>query len=280
MTRRLNPDTQAVRDYVTARDHLEYESLAEGLVSVLVSHSNLRAKMVELRLDLHSPISEVKFKLHRHIGTPPEFQTLILKNRGQVVCELSDDNRPLGFYSVEHGMEIHIVDSDPHSLSRNGGLEDVSQIQKYRMTDEEYDQRRGTLREWAKKKREEDPNFRFFPKNGDGTTKEEEEEEEEIPDQAAVAHMQVGDRCEVTPGGRRGVVMFLGEIPELREGYYVGVKFDEPVGRADGTVRGRAVFECEANYGGFIRPRNVQVGDFPERDLFDELDSDEDEDEL
>lgn len=37
-------------------------------------------------------------------------------------------------------------DDDPFSLSRGGGLEDTSLVDKYRMTDEAYDNRKGTLR--------------------------------------------------------------------------------------------------------------------------------------
>jgi len=84
--------------------------------------------------------------------------------------------------------------------------------------------------------------------------------------------MNVGDRCEVAPGGRRGTVTFLGEVEELAPGYWVGVRFDEPVGRGDGSVKGRQIFECEARYGAFVRPKRIEVGDFPERDLLDESD--------
>merc|ERR1712232_1542496 len=59
----------------------------------------------------------------------------------------------------QSGMEIHIKDLDPHSLSANGGLEDVSQVEKYVMPDEEYDKMANTVRaqkrvEEAKKQKE------------------------------------------------------------------------------------------------------------------------------
>ncbi len=44
------------------------------------------------------------------------------------LCEISDDDRPLGYYGVDNGMEIHVVDEDPYSLAKNGGLEDVSLV--------------------------------------------------------------------------------------------------------------------------------------------------------
>jgi len=43
---------------------------------------------------------------------------------------MNDDSKQMGYYSVESGMEIHVIDNDPHSLSRNGGLDDVSQVRK------------------------------------------------------------------------------------------------------------------------------------------------------
>lgn len=46
--------------------------------------------------------------------------------------------------------------------------------------------------------------------------------------------LQVGDRCEVDPGGKRGEVKFVGKAESLAAGYWVGVQYDEPVGKNDG----------------------------------------------
>lgn len=47
---------------------------------------------------------------------------------------------------------IHIIDTDPHSLSANGWLEDVSKVQKYEMSDEDYAQRENTYRKFKEQK--------------------------------------------------------------------------------------------------------------------------------
>ncbi len=64
---------------------------------------------------------------------------------------------------------------------------------------------------------------------------------------------------------------FVGEICELGAGIWIGVQFDEPVGKNDGSAKGRRIFVCEPNYGGFHKPENVQCGDFPPDDPFAEL---------
>ena len=67
----------------------------------------------------------------------------------------------------------------------------------------------------------------------------------------------------------------MGRCQGLPKGYWVGVEYDEPVGKNDGTIKGVQYFECASNYGAFIRPDAVTAGDFPPLD--DNLFSDEDE---
>lgn len=46
--------------------------------------------------------------------------------------------------------------------------------------------------------------------------------------------LKVGSRCEVEPGGKRGVVKFVGQAESLGSGFWVGVQYDEPLGKHDG----------------------------------------------
>lgn len=47
-------------------------------------------------------------------------------------------------------------------------------------------------------------------------------------------NIKVGSRCEVEPGAKRGVVKFVGRAEPLGPGFWVGVQYDEPLGKHDG----------------------------------------------
>ena len=88
--------------------------------------------------------------------------------------------------------------------------------------------------------------------------------------------MQINDRCQVrviNAPTRLGQILYLGEL-EGKPGYFVGVKYDEPLGKNDGSLGGKRYFECKPNYGGFLKPEFVTPGDFPE-ESFDDDDDDE-----
>eukprot|EP00549_Striatella_unipunctata_P001589 CAMPEP_0118714590 /NCGR_PEP_ID=MMETSP0800-20121206/26290_1 /TAXON_ID=210618 ORGANISM="Striatella unipunctata, Strain CCMP2910" /NCGR_SAMPLE_ID=MMETSP0800 /ASSEMBLY_ACC=CAM_ASM_000638 /LENGTH=300 /DNA_ID=CAMNT_0006620437 /DNA_START=31 /DNA_END=933 /DNA_ORIENTATION=+ len=297
-----NEDLRALKNYVTAQDAVQYDHLSPGTILIDLTHSNLKQRHIEIRFDLHDSIGFLRDRIHQKTGTPPSFQHLQIKIRGDPTTILSeippntDNDMKLGYYSLVSGVHVvHCVDVDPHSGSRGGRYEDVSLVEKYRMTEEEYNKRRGTLRDWERKQKAKDPTFSLakhakqhremveaqrqaklglpLPKGFEWDERNKrvvriEEEEEvvkkheedtEFPKES-VEGIEVGMRCEAKPGSRRGEVAFVGEILELG-GFWVGVRFDEPVAKSDGKVKGKEYFEANPGYGGFLRGKNVQVGD-------------------
>lgn len=98
------------------------------------------------------------------------------------------------------------------------------------------------------------------------------EEAIQLANQKAADAMKIGDRCQVlgedeSAAQKLGTVKFIGET-KFQPGLWVGIQYDEPLGKNNGTVQGEKYFDCPPKYGGFVRPVKVNVGDFPEEDIF------------
>jgi len=253
------------------------QNAGDSTVRLTMTHSNLVATFPEIVIDRHTTIENLKDKCRLHSGTACGDMVLTLQDHnGRTVAQLDDDSKMIGYYSPYDGWVVHITDTNPYSLSANGGLEDVSQVKKYEMSDEDYMKRDTNYRKWKAEKLKADPTWtlekeQMLKKDPNWKPPEKITDEEYMKDLADA--MEVGARCEVA-GGRRGAVRFIGKTV-LGAGYWIGVQYDEPVGKNDGSVKGTRYFECEMNYGGVVRPNLVQVGDYPEKDLFSDSSDDE-----
>lgn len=269
----------ALKAYVTAPSS---QNESESSVRLLVTSSALKSSFMEILFNKHMTISAVKDKLMSHVGTSSGSMVLTLKdNRGSKVADLLDDSRKLGYYSPMSGYILHVVDSDSMSLANTGWLEDVSKVEKYVMSDADYDARDDTYRKFKEERLREDPTWTLqkeIARNkamsaggsagasgvaGSGRLRGN-GEDAEVDQEVLASHMRPGQRCEVhtSLGAKRGVVRVVGQKLEgLPGGWFVGVEYDEPVGKNDGSVGGVRHFECAAGYGAFVRPGVVHVGD-------------------
>lgn len=241
-----------LREYVTAVDQ---RPKTGSSLSLTVSHSKLTQKWIEIRFEPTETVADVKVRLYRHGGTVAACQQLqLLDANGAFLRELGPDHLTLAALGVQDGHEIRIVDLDKNSLANSGWLEDVSLVEKYVMPDDVYEAREGTVRKYKQQ-----------------MARHKQEQHDEPLDES----IQVGERCEVNPGARRGTVRFVGPVPALEGATWVGVELDEPMGRNDGSVKGVRLFHCAQSYGVVVKPHLVSVGDFPPRTLDEEDDSDD-----
>lgn len=87
-------------------------------------------------------------------------------------------------------------------------------------------------------------------------------EQKALADDSKSLRVKVDDRCMVmgptgsTDAPRVGTVAYIGDV-SWAAGVWVGVKFDEPLGKNDGSVKGTRYFECAANHGSFVKPASV-----------------------
>jgi len=69
--------------------------------------------------------------------------------------------------------------------------------------------------------------------------------------------------------------MYVGDVEEIPggSGAWVGVKLDEPVGKNDGSLKGKRYWgkEGDAKFGVFVRPERVEVGEWPVIDDLEDM---------
>ncbi|RHZ88458.1 hypothetical protein Glove_22g95 [Diversispora epigaea] len=232
-----------------------------SIVTVFVQSDSASS---ERRFDKGLTINQLKAKLEPITGVPASSQSLQLYNGDTLVATLEGDDYMLGAFPVDNFMTLRIIDTNP--TSHRNQYTDVSLVEKYEMPDEDYSKRIDSV--LAFKQRNKLGRFGDANSSNTESTYTYEKEAENI---------KLGDRCEIDFGEgseeglkRRGVVKYIGET-KFKPGYWIGLQYDEPVGKHDGSVQGERYFTCPDKYGAFVRPNKVKVGDYPEEELEEEM---------
>lgn len=223
-------------------------------MSVVILFVESQNSSSERRFKKSLTVAELQSRLEPIVGISTHQQLLSIYQNDTLVSHITteDPTRQLGYYPVTDYMALRVTSTVPHSADT---FEDPN-VEKYVMDDDQYDRRADSVR--AFKRRHQMGRF------SDGQSSM--SIEEPMPE-----HVKVGERCEVSGSEelkRRGVVRYVGQ-PEFSLGYWVGVEYDEPMGKNDGSVDGVRYFSCQMNHGSFVRPEKVTVGDYPPEDLFD-----------
>lgn len=234
-----------------------YQIITSDIICVNITKSVDNSILIEKRFQKGITLGELKGKLELLTGgSCGTMKVELYDKNNKFVCSLNDDNALLGSFPIDDGMRLHVIDK----FILHNDLNDLSGAEKFELSEEEYAKRTDTLKSYLERNR-------MGKYNDEEMKKREEERRKEIElEENLVKAMNIGDRCEVRVPSqpvRRATVMFTGSV-EFANGLWIGVKYDEPLGKNDGTVKGKRYFECGPNYGGFVKPSHVTIGDFPE----------------
>ncbi|KAF5897661.1 tubulin-folding cofactor B, partial [Clarias magur] len=201
--------------------------ITNPVVSVRLT-STLSSFEVNRRFNRGITIAEFKSKLELVIGCPAASMELqLFSSSDKFLQNLEDNEALLGSYPVDDDCRIHVID---RSGSLSGAFSDLSKVEKYEISEDEYEKRADSLRNFKKNMKMGRFNEENMAKRDEGLSQKEEEEK------AALTLITVGKRCQVQVAGQPskiGTVMFVGTT-DFKPGYWVGVKYDEPLGKNDG----------------------------------------------
>lgn len=228
-------------------------------------------------------------------GIPASSQKLeVFDLKDKLVLELQNDDDKLGKFEIDDHYRIHVTSKDGSGGMGSGlgtaasaGLgvsagagyggiidfNDTSKVEKYELDEEKYDNLKGTVRDY--KRRMKMGRFNAEEVAKQEAEKLEKQEQQEKLQESAIKNLSVSSRCKISvpkQASRLGTTRFLGKT-SFAEGLWAGVEYDEPVGKNDGSVKGKRYFDCKDKYGGFVKVEYVECGDFPaEEDDFSDLD--------
>lgn len=71
----------------------------------------------------------------------------------------------------------------------------------------------------------------------------------------------IGEKCIIksTDQIRNGWVRFIGHVKGLPEGIWIGVEYDAPIGKNDGSFQGVRYFSANENCGSFLHPDRIEM---------------------
>ncbi|KAE9553485.1 hypothetical protein FO519_003314 [Halicephalobus sp. NKZ332] len=127
---------------------------------------------------------------------------------------------------------------EARDISGNDPLGAEGDVPHFALSDEKYNQREDSARKW----RESILSSGYKPKEVVGP------------------YVKVGNRVVVKIQGqpdKKGKIEYVGETLFKPGVTWVGIQYDDPTGKNDGSVDGHRYFTCEPNHGAFVRPMSV-----------------------
>jgi hypothetical protein len=96
-----------------------YPVHSNPLVSMMITHNNLKITIPEVKFSLMEPICEIKLSLVKRVGTAVDSMDLQLRDEhNNLVAHLTDDLKPLGYYGAKDNYILHVRSSSHCSQSQ------------------------------------------------------------------------------------------------------------------------------------------------------------------
>ncbi|CAG4935279.1 unnamed protein product [Parnassius apollo] len=226
----------------------------------ITNSNNEDAAPVERRFKRDITVLEFKKKLELVTGGSAATMKLKLFDvKNNFVCDIDNDNALLSSCPIDNGMRVHVIDN--FTLVKDFAATDSDE--RFQLSEQDYEKKGDTLRSYLQQNK-------LGKYNEEEVKKSKEQLQQELEEEAKLAaSVVVGARCEVRvpqQPRRRATVRYNGPL-DGAHGIWIGVQYDEPLGKNDGQVNGKRYFTCPPNHGGFVKPVYVTVGDFPEEKL-------------
>jgi tubulin-specific chaperone B len=219
-------------------------------VKLAIEHNISSLRAIEARFDLTQTVLSVKENVEMRFGSVAAFTRLQLKDtKGAVIADLAEDMRTLGSYGVASGMVLSVIDLNPASIHKE--IESFEGVEKYVISEEDYDRLPENFRKWKKEMVRQHPHLltQTHP-----LPTADHLDPDFMAELATTVHL--GARCKVDSGAR-GTVAFVGRVVDIAPGFFVGVVLDEPYGNSNGRVKGVKYFEAQDKYAVFVRPNAI-----------------------
>lgn len=255
-------------------------------IRVTVRSKNARG---ERRINLRWTGAELAQRLETITGIPSESQRLKVYagNHSARFSDQFDDSIAGGVATtkldsvaalgIAQEQLLIVLDARPREEHL---LLDDSSVQKFELPQAQYEQREDSVLNWKKRLHLGRFSNESIPQaSGSSPARDPERpeavetstEDAEILTKRSAYEIQVGDRVQ-TDDKRTGTVRFVGPVPEIPgTGIWIGVEFDDAVGKNDGSIGGSRYFECRmrekhadddtriGDFGGFLRPHVLTV---------------------
>ena len=127
-----------------------------------------------------------------------------------------------------------------------GAMEFDENVEKYEISKEEYSNLTGTVQHFLK----ENKMGKYKPTPNPPSINE---KTSDFPD------IKPGLRCFVEGLNKYGTIQYFGPFHKKIGQVFVGIEYDEPVGKHNGTIDGNFYFKAKSKHGALVRPQIVTL---------------------